>query len=161
MNNNMKAFLALIAHSEGTKDIGEDGYNVVVGTRRSQPIFFGSYHDHPRLLVVVRRDDPYTPAYEGLFSTAAGRYQILANIYDFYKKELDLPNFGPHSQDKIAIRLITECKAIDDILKGKIEHAIDKCKSRWASFPGAGYGQPEHTFVNLRKNFITLGGIVA
>ncbi len=161
MNDNMRAFLSLIAHSEGTAGIGEDGYNVIVGARKTQPILFGSYHGHPRLLVVVRRDNPRTAVDEGLFSTAAGRYQVLAHIYDHYKLVLRLPDFSPASQDKIALRLISECKAESDIFAGRIEHAIDKCKSRWASFPGAGYGQPEHSFSALRTAFLNLGGTPA
>ena len=31
MNRNLKAFLDMIAVSEGTQDHGDDGYNVIVG----------------------------------------------------------------------------------------------------------------------------------
>lgn len=161
MHENMRAFLSLIAWAEGTKGIGDDGYNVLVGATRRQPILFGSYHDHPRTTIVVRKDNPLTTQNEGLFSTAAGRYQILAPNYDFYRVHLKLPDFSPASQDAIALRLISECKATEDIFAGRLESALRKCRSRWASFPGAGYGQPERTLATLTQSFSEFGGYLA
>lgn len=143
MNPNLKAFLDLIAFSEGTLYQGDNGYNVIVGGE-----LFHDYSDHPRKKVYIKRIDDY--------STAAGRYQIKARIFDFYKKAMNLPDFGPESQNRIAIRLIGECKAMADIEDGKIKEAITKCKSRWASFPGAGYGQNEHSMELLLKKYPTL-----
>lgn len=85
----------------------------------------------------------------GIKSTAAGRYQILARYYDHYRRELGLSNFGPMNQDRIALQFIRECRAIADIQQGDISNAIRKCRSRWASLPGAGYGQPEHSLSHL------------
>jgi muramidase (phage lysozyme) len=158
LNANLKAFLDTIAHSEGTKDIGDDGYNVIVGSRPMQAITFSSYHDHPRITVRIRKDNPSTPFDEELLSSAAGRYQILIRYFDAYKKSLNLPDFSPTSQDAIALQLIRECNALDDVLEGRFEKAIDKCKSRWASLPGAGYNQHENTLLALRTAFINFGG---
>jgi muramidase (phage lysozyme) len=132
----MKAFLSMISHSEGTDKYGDDsGYNVIVGGS-----LFSDYSDHPRQLVHLTKT---------LRSTAAGRYQILSKYYDAYKKQLHLPDFGHESQDKIAIQLITECSAINDIESGNIKSAIAKCKSRWASFPASGYSQHENSADDL------------
>lgn len=145
--SNMQAFLDTLAYSEGTDNgrqpTNDRGYDVVVGGT-----LFSGYKDHPRKLV-------YLPKL-GIKSTAAGRYQILARFYDHYKAQLKLPDFSPDSQDKIAIQLIKECKAIDDIEDGRIEEALTKCRSRWASLPGAGYGQNEHKMdllVSVFKEF--------
>lgn len=140
MTNNLKAFLSLIAFSEGTIGKGNNGYNVIVGGK-----LFNVYGDHPRKSVWIARIKK--------FSTAAGRYQILERFYDAYKKILDLPDFGPESQDKIAIQLIRECKALEDIEAGRIREAITKCRSRWASFPGAGYDQHENEMDDLIKAY--------
>lgn len=140
MSPKLKAFLSLIAYSEGTINEGDNGYNVIVGGK-----LFENYSDHPRVNVWIKRIKKY--------STAAGRYQILARNYDVYKKLLRLPDFGPESQDEIAIQLIRECKAIEDIESGKIKHAITKCRSRWASFPGAGYDQHENKMEDLLKTY--------
>ena len=80
-------------------------------------------------------------------------------------RQLRLPDFGPDSQDKIAIQLIKECKALDDIYEGRIRSAIYKCRSRWASFPpppGAGklYDQRVENIEKMLDVFRRAGGIV-
>ena len=151
MSPNLKAFLDMIAYSEGT-DNGRQptknhGYDVLVGGG-----LFTSYADHPRKLVNLR---------PGLASTAAGRYQVLSRYFDAYKKQLNLPDFSPESQDAIAIQLIKECGALRDIEAGYIDIALAKCKSRWASLPGAGYGQYEHEKSKLIAAYKKAGGLVA
>ena len=58
---NRKAFLTMIATAEGTVNLGDNGYNVLVGGS-----LFTGYADHPRKAV-------YLPKYK-IKSTAAGRY---------------------------------------------------------------------------------------
>lgn len=138
----------MIAKSEGTEHIGtQHGYNVVVGGGT-----FISYRDHPRQLINLPRLK--------IKSTAAGRYQVLARYYDHYKKQLGLPDFSPNSQDKIAVQLIRECKALDDIEAGRFSVAVNKCRSRWASLPGAGYSQNEHSLATLERYYLVVGGVV-
>ncbi|WKN20782.1 glycoside hydrolase family 104 protein [Azotobacter vinelandii] len=149
---NVLAFLDLIAWSEGTDNgrqpTKDNGYDVVVGGS-----LFTGYADHPRKLISL----PLL----GIKSTAAGRYQILSRYYDHYERALDLPDFSPISQDKIALQLIRECRALDDIKEGRIKDAIRKCRSRWASLPGAGYGQHEHATDDLLAQYIAAGGVLA
>jgi muramidase (phage lysozyme) len=147
MNQNRKAFLDMVAVSEGTKGKGDDGYNVIVGGS----LFF-SYRDHPRKSVYIHMIDGW--------STAAGRYQVLEWIFDHYKDALKLPDFSPESQDRIALQLIKECRALRDIDAGRLDLVIYKCRSRWASFPGAGYGQGETKLDKLRKAYLDAGGTI-
>lgn len=128
----IRAFLDLIGWSEGTSTIkgSDDGYNVMVGGK-----LFYDYSDHPRVVVDI-------PAY-GVKSSAAGKYQILSRYWDHYKRQLGLKDFSPESQDKYAMNMFREVGCMEDIENGNIETAIQKCASRWASFPGAGYGQRE------------------
>ncbi len=152
---NRKAFLDMIAFSEIGKDllaISDNGYNVIVGSTPKNPILFHSYADHPRQLIDLGR---------GLKSTAAGRYQILSRYYDAYKRQLILPDFSPISQDRIALQMIKECKAIADIDSGNIISAIKKCRSRWASLPGAGYGQHENNMESLLAYYGQARGVAA
>lgn len=150
--SNLDAFLAMIAHSEGTAQIGDRGYNCLVGSTPQKPVLFDSYADHPRIKVRLRAD---------LVSTAAGRYQILARYYDAYKARLSLPDFSPASQDAIAIEMIREQRAQPDIEAGRFDVAVTKCSNIWASLPGAGYGQHENQLADLRAAFIKEGGQVA
>jgi len=148
MNPNIKAFLDMISVSEGTARYPYFGYKTIVGGQQ-----FHSYADHPRIKVWIEMIGDY--------STCAGRYQIKRKNYDFYKRALMLSDFGPDSQDRIAIQLICECGAYRDIINGNISTAIKKCASRWASFEGAGYGQKEHKISFLVAAYQQSGGSVA
>jgi len=143
ISRNMKAFLYVIGFSElgSMVDFDSQGYDIIVGSTTSKPIRMKSYDEHPNVYVKAHN------------STAAGRYQILNKYAVAYKKILNLPDFGPESQDRIAIQLIRECKAIDDVEQGRIENALTKCRSRWASLPGAGYGQNENKLPDLVRKF--------
>ena len=148
ISKNLSAMLSTIAYSEGTDNgiqkTNNRGYDVLVGGG-----LFDSYADHPRKLIVLR---------QGLSSTAAGRYQLLARYFDAYKKQLNLTDFSPASQDAIAVQQIKECKALNDVEAGYIGIALDKCRHIWASLPGAGYGQHENSLHVLLDRYVKFGG---
>lgn len=150
--SNLDAFLSMIAHSEGTANIGDRGYNCIVGSTPRQPILFGSYHDHPRICVQLSTT---------LSSTAAGRYQILKRYFDAYRDQLKLPDFSPASQDAIAIQMIRERGALPDIEAGRFDVAVARCSTLWASLPGAQYGQRTNLIADLRAAYLAAGGIFA
>lgn len=165
ISQNMRAFLDMIAYSELGPEllkVSDNGYNVIVGSTATRPNLFKSYADHPRVVVQLSIHAP--PSSKGkqaaaiIKSTAAGRYQILSRNYDVYRITLHLPNFGPQSQDAIALQMIKECRAIDDIECGRLATALSKCSSRWASFPSAGYGQHENSYIKLASAFSGAGG---
>lgn len=149
---NLCAFLDMIAWSEGTDNgrqpTHDHGYDVLVGGS-----LFSGYADHPRKLITL-------PAL-GIRSTAAGRYQLLARYWDHYRQQLGLRDFGPISQDRVALQQIKEQGALGDIGAGRIQAAIAKCRNIWASLPGAGYGQREHQADDLLAQYIAAGGVMA
>ncbi len=149
MTLNQKAFLDMIAHSEGTSTVrgSDNGYNVLVGGK-----LFHSYLDHPRTVVKL------SPT---LSSSAAGRYQLLARFFDAYKKSLKLPDFSPASQDAIALQQIRECHALINIEVGHFAEAVAQCAHIWASLPGAGYGQHENKIEVLQAAYVAAGGKLA
>lgn len=151
LNKQRKAFLDMLAWSEGTDKTGQPtknrGYDVIVGGS-----LFSSYADHPRKLITLNPK---------LKSTAAGRYQLLARWWDAYRKQLGLKDFSPASQDQVALQQIKERGALPLIDSGNIRQAIDRCSNIWASLPGAGYGQFEHNADNLIAKFKAAGGVVA
>ena len=164
MSPNLKAFLDMIAFSEGTANVtgSDDGYNVLVtgivpagsdvtdlgGNRH----IFNSYADHPNVLVQV------TPH---LLSTAAGRYQQMHHDWPIYKQRLALPDFGPASQDILAGQHIIEARALGDVEAGNIVAAIHKCANIWASFPGNAYGQRQRNIDDLLEYFAIAGGTIS
>ena len=121
INNQRKAFLDMLAWSEGT-DNGRQktrnhGYDVIVGGE-----LFTDYSDHPRKLVTLNPK---------LKSTGAGRYQLLSRCGDAYRKQLGLKDFSPKSQDAVALQQIKERGALPMIDRGDIRQAIDRCSNIW------------------------------
>ncbi|KJS00902.1 MAG: hypothetical protein VR65_10890 [Desulfobulbaceae bacterium BRH_c16a] len=152
MTRNEQAFLDMLAWSELGRqliDESDNGYNVLVGSLPGRVKLFHDYSDHPRQLIRIN---------DKLSSTAAGRYQILKRTFDHYRKVLRLSDFSPASQDAIALRLIKERGAAEDVKAGRIIEAIQKIRKIWASLPGAGYGQREHPINNLIATFTAAGG---
>ena len=143
-NNNVKAFLMMIRHCEGTD--GPNGYRTLFGGG-----LFDSYAKHPNKVVTK----------SGISSTAAGAYQILYRFWTPLQLKLGLPDFSPNSQDLWAIETIRERGALDDVIAGRLDVAVGKVKNIWASLPGAGYGQPEKSFASVQQYYLGAGGAIA
>ena len=129
INNQRKAFLDMLAWSEGT-DNGRQktrnhGYDVIVG---GEP--FTDYSDHLANLSVRQTQNSK--------STGAGRYQLFPVVMPTasslaWKTSL-------RRQDAVALQQIKERGALPMIDRGDIRQAIDRCSNIWALLPGAGYG---------------------
>jgi muramidase (phage lysozyme) len=139
MDPKLKAFLDLIGWSEGTSTnpiTVNQGYDVIV-TGIHGPTVFTDYSDHPFAHGGSVQWKLNPPEY----STAAGRYQVLAHYFEVYKTRLHLPDFSPASQDAVALQQMKERHAIEMIEAGNVDDAIAECSRIWASFPGNTYGQ--------------------
>lgn len=147
---NVAAFLDMLAVSEGTdiprQPSNDDGYDVLVGGG-----LFTDYTDHPRKLVRLSAK---------LSSTAAGRYQFLKRTWDDVDTALNLPDFGPESQDRACVFLLKRRKAFALIQLGRFDEAVEACRKEWASLPGAGYGQHEQGIDKLRRAYLRAGGVI-
>ena len=149
INNQRKAFLDMLAWSEGT-DNGRQktrnhGYDVIVGGE-----LFTDYSDHPRKLVTLNK-------------TQINRRRTLPASFPLVgclPQTLGLKDFSPKSQDAVALQQIKERGALPMIDRGDIRQAIDRCSNIWASLPGAGYGQFEHKADSLIAKFKEAGGTV-
>ncbi|MBN3811713.1 glycoside hydrolase family 104 protein [Paraburkholderia sp. Ac-20347] len=149
---NRCAFLDMLAGSEigpALLAATQNGYNVLVGSTPAHPLTFPSYAAHPDILN------------RALNSTAAGRYQLLYRYWLSYSKMLNLPDFGPLSQDKIALQQIRECNALPFIDAGNFAHAVALCSRIWASLPGNDYGQHQNTIALLQSYFTAAGGALS
>lgn len=158
MSPNLRAFLDMLAISEGTETCRitkNRGYDVIVTGADGKPEIFSNYGTHP---FAGGREPKLINPSKGLRSTASGRYQFLVRDWGFYRLKLRLPDFGPESQDRWAAQLIKERKALDDIETGHFVRAVGKVCNIWASLPGAGYGQPEHHMEALAEAYERAGG---
>ncbi len=162
---NLCAFLDVIAAAEGTSTspaTQDDGYDVIVSSVDAQGHLklntMTGYSDHPfangrKSLVVNSR---------GLTSNASGRYQQMLKDWPHYKERLHLPDFGPISQDLLALKHIEESRATSQLIAGNFVGACDAVSNIWASIPGSKntYGQPQRTMGMLRATFLLNGGTI-
>lgn len=158
-SNNLQAFLNAIRYGEGTHS--ENGYSILFGGRR-----FYDYDTHPAMAGWggVRLSDAQCANAgfgSGCVSTAAGAYQINRPTYNRVAAKLGITDFTPASQDRIAVELISEKGAINDVETGDIAAAVKKVRKVWASLPAAGYGQSEVSLNSFLAYYETEGGVLA
>jgi len=161
---NRVAFLDAVAGSEIgpallANPVTDRGYRALVGATPVHPLTFPSYQDHPNVFNAA------------LDSTAAGRYQLLhrwwadqvvnGKVMRGYKTMLNLPDFSPLSQDKVALQQIRECNALPYIDAGEFEHAVAACAHIWASLCGSTYGQHTNSLELLQSYYTAAGGSLA
>lgn len=158
-DKNVRAFLDTIAKCEGTYGKGDNGYNVLVGGG----LFNNEYKDHPldytKSAIHVRGE---------LYSTAAGRYQIMRfnwfgqkeNPATGLKSMYSFTDFKPETQDRAAILLLKRRKAYDYIKEGKIKTALQTTTiyNEWASLPGNNFKQHKYSIDQVVKFYIESGG---
>lgn len=138
---NAAAFLRMIRYAEGTA--GDNGYSMLFGGS-----LFNSFADHPRIYIPFRNTS----------SSAAGAYQILYRTFATLQARLGTTGFSPEVQDAMALELIRERGALNDVYAGRIPQAIAKVAKVWASLPGAGYNQPEKQLSALLSAYAGAGG---
>jgi len=160
LSGNLRAFLDMLAFSEGTSTspaTKNNGFDVIVTGSDGKPEIFTDYSTHPfaggRKSKVINS--------RGLTSNASGRYQFMLRDWAHYKTQLKLPDFGPASQDAWAVQLIRERKALPLIEEGRIPESIAAVRNLWASLPGASYGQFEHSLATLLAAYRRAGGVIA
>ena len=148
INNQRKAFLDMLAWSEGT-DNGRQktrnhGYDVIVGGELS-------FH-------LLRSPSQTCHAKPKLKSTGAGRYQLLSRCGDAYRKQLGLKDFFEKSQDAVALQQIKERGALLMIDRGDIRQASTVAAISGLHQAGAGYGRS--SMDSLIAKFKEAGGMV-
>ncbi|SDH57009.1 MULTISPECIES: glycoside hydrolase family protein [unclassified Duganella] len=160
-SKNLAAVLDVISWAEGTSTSAatrNNGYDVIVTGVDGILETFSDYSAHPfangRKSKVINR--------KGLTSNASGRYQHMLRDWQHYRALLSLPDFGPDSQDKWAIQLIRERRALPLIEAGNFAGAIAAISNLWASLPGANYeGQPMRKLDQLARIYTAAGGRLA
>lgn len=138
---NTDAFLKMIRQCEGTA--GPNGYRTLFGGK-----LFSDFSTHPNVRVPFRNT----------YSTAAGAYQILYGTWRTLAAKTGRWDFSPETQDLMALELIREKGALEDVVAGRVEAAVYKIRKIWASLPGAGYNQPEKTIAQVKSYYTAAGG---
>ena len=136
-NPNVRKLLDVIASAEGVRH----GYNTIFGNER-----FSNLSAHPNVSKQFKQTDGKLNR-----TTAAGRYQFLKGTWDGLSRQYGLKDFSPQSQDIGAIGLIMQKGALNDVLKGNYQAAIQKLGSTWASLPSSPYAQPKRSQAEINK----------
>lgn len=139
MEDNVKKFLDFLGQSEGAD------YDVIVGGKER----ITDFSKHPKIVGLRTAEGP---------STAAGKYQITGTTYDRVAKKLGVSDFSPETQDRIALELIKERGAFEDVQSGNWEAAINKLGDEWASLPSSKYSQPKRDWAFVQKHLGISGG---
>jgi len=151
LNANVKAFLEMIRHSEGTAV--PEGYRMMFGGKLFSVPDNNNWPDHPHIFFSYKNK-----AGQVIKTSAAGAYQITWTTWIALKVKLGLKDFSPRSQDLAACDLLTEAGAMSLIICGNFVQAIDKVRKTWASLPGSGCHQPEHKLAEVEKWYEDAGG---
>lgn len=168
MNQNRRAFLDMIAVSEGTSTspaTQNGGYDVIVTGIDGVPEIFTNYGNHP---FANGRPSKLINSH-GLTSNASGKYQFMLHDWAHYRDELNLHDgtlfpdgpFSPAAQDAWALQLIRERSALPLIDGGNFAEAVARVSNLWASLPGADYDQHENAIAALQQAYVNAGGTLA
>ncbi|MBD2450109.1 lysozyme [Nostoc sp. FACHB-152] len=137
----LSAFLATIRWAEtGTSE--PESYRKLV--------FNGTFNDfstHP----LKKQCAPING--KNVCSTAAGAYQMLDISWYDLRPKLNLKDFSPASQDKMAIEYIRRNNALSDIEAGRFDTAVCKVGRVWASLICNSYNQNPKSIVQLRTYY--------
>jgi muramidase (phage lysozyme) len=143
----MHAFLACLREFETQAIASEaDRYralNTPLPTAPDQKLFTG-YAVHPWSMVSKSEWAKGT-------STASGAYQITLDTAEGFRKQRLLFDIEQHdmfsraAQDRLAVMLIEEKKALGVVRKGDLDAAVKMLGGIWASLPGASQNQGRRT----------------
>lgn len=129
-NPYIAAALDMIAASEIGSAANEagGGYDVMFGFDRASDL-----SQHPGKKTTYT--DPSTG--KQVTTSAAGRFQIIGPTAKSISQRLGLKDFSPESQELMALYLIVETGAADDLMRGDLQSAMGKLGTKWAALPGS------------------------
>ena len=153
-NPNVRIMLDAIARSEGTYG-GRDSYRVYGGNAKNQ---LQSLSGHPGKTGAwgYKWNDGRLGT-----STAAGRYQFVQGTWDGLARRYGLNDFSARNQDLGAIALMKEAGALDAVLKGDFNSAMQRLGRTWSSLPSSTWAQPKRTQAQFNQYIRQAGGSVS
>jgi muramidase (phage lysozyme) len=125
---NVKAFLKLIRYCEHGRREDDRVYFTLYG---GGTFTDASSHPLPESKAIRdRHGKPHSPA---------GAFQIIYKTWKGLKDQGYVSDFTPYSQDMCAIRIIQNCSAMNDLMKGNIGKVLHNhmIRGQWAALPGA------------------------
>jgi tape measure domain-containing protein len=125
-----KTFAARIMVAEGTASYDRDPFRTMFGGKQIE----GNLTDHPRQAMRFKEKDGKWNE-----TTAAGAFQFIAPTWDMLKTKGNLPDFSPESQLAAFSLLLKDVGALDKVLAGKHDEAMELLGGQFASLPSSKY----------------------
>lgn len=143
-----KALHDSLAHAEGTRGRGQDGYNVIFGGTT-----VSSCSAHPNRCI----------RYGSTCSTASGRYQFLRGTWNNVASARSLRSFEPENQERAALYLVHNVRRVTvpenrAMTATEFTNAMNKLSWEWASLPPGRYGQPRKSAAEMRRVYCAAAG---
>jgi len=142
-NANVSAFLRVIRAKESGQE--DSAYFM-----RWPGKTFSDLSAHPNILEPIPGST--------LKSSAAGAYQIVGTTWRALQAQYGFTDFSRDSQDCAAVALIAGRGALQDVIAGRLEAAVAKCRPEWTSLPGAAESRASWTMDKARAVFVQYGG---
>jgi len=146
--SNVSAFLRVIRERESSQD--DSAYTVING---------GSHFDAPADPTLWRHPWHGIPTTRG--ARACGAYQFLGTTWANVAEQYGVTDFSPPNQDAMAVALIAGRGALEDVIAGRFEDAVAKCRKEWTSLPGAAESSAGWTMDKARAVFVRYDGGLA
>lgn len=115
-----RAFMEAIAHAEGNA-----AYNELYGHEKIYDLSRHPNHCKPI----------HVEGYEQLCTTAAGRWQITAETWYEYAERLNIQDFSPAAQYRVAVAIARDTGALTRLEDGDLSGAVQAASRRWAALP--------------------------
>jgi muramidase (phage lysozyme) len=116
---NVKAFYMVVRNGESALD--DSAYTLINGGAH-----FTDFGDHP-----------YAGLSTKVGGRAAGAPQFIPSTWAELAERYYFPDFSPQYQDLGYVGCLVKRNALNDVIEGRFEEAIKKCRLEWTSLPGA------------------------
>jgi muramidase (phage lysozyme) len=140
-NGNIRAFYSVIRRGESSLDAR--AYRMVSGGGE-----FTDFSKHPYAGLSTRAG-----------GKAAGAPQFLPSTWQEIAERYGLDSFSPENQDLGYVGcLLKRPGAVEALLAGKFEKAVEICRPEWTSLPGASENNPSWNMDKARALYVSSGG---
>lgn len=148
---NAKAFYMVVR--KGESSVYPDAYSMV---NKAAP------DDEARGVLNHKFYDFSKHPYEGMSTKqggyAAGAPQYIPSTWRELADRYGFTGFTPQEQDEGFIGCLVKRGALDDVLAGRFNVAVAKCRLEWTSLPGAGESNASWTMEKARSLYQSYGG---
>jgi muramidase (phage lysozyme) len=140
LNPNIQAFYMVVR--KGESSLTDDAYSMVNGGGR-----FFDFSKHPYAGLSTRAG-----------GKAAGASQFIPSTWAELADKYGFTGFTREEQDMGYVGCLIKRSAVEDIMAGRFDEAVAKCRLEWTSLPGAAENNPSWNLEKARGLYRQFGG---